>query len=171
MLRLQYFGHLMQRAEWLEKTLMLGKTEGRRTRGWQRMRWLDGIIDSMDMNLSKLQDIGKERGDWLGVLQSMGSQRVRCNLVTENNNNHPLQTHPYYSPPALLVSKITLLFLAVPLTTFPWQLSYYLLICGLPLNCCSAGVVFPDCQDSVTSSCSTLPEHFYDDQISVCLPF
>ena len=53
-MKLQYFGHLMQRADSLEKTLMLGKNEGRRRRGWQRMRWLYGIIDSMDMNLSKL---------------------------------------------------------------------------------------------------------------------
>ena len=60
-LRLQYFGHLMQRADSLQKTLMLGKTEGRRKRGQQRMRWLDGIIDLMDVSLSTLQEIVKDR--------------------------------------------------------------------------------------------------------------
>ena len=63
-LKLQYFGHLMGRTDSLEKTLMLGKTEGKRRRVWQRMRWLDSTINSMDMNLGKLQEIAENRGAW-----------------------------------------------------------------------------------------------------------
>ena len=81
MLKLQSFGHLMRRADSFEKTLMLGKIEGRRRRGRQRVKWLDGITDSMDMNLSKLQEIVKDRKP--GMLKSMGLQTVRYGLVTE----------------------------------------------------------------------------------------
>ena len=80
-LKLQNFRHPMQRADSLEKTLMLGKTESRRKRGQQRMRWLDSITDSVDMNLSKLWEIVKDRE--AGVLQSMRLQRIRPDLATE----------------------------------------------------------------------------------------
>ena len=73
-LKLQYFGHLMQRADSFEKTLMLGKIEGGKRRGRQRIRWLDGITDSVGMSLSKLQEMAKDRKP--GMLQSMKSQRV-----------------------------------------------------------------------------------------------
>ena len=99
-LKLQYFGHPTWRTDSLEKTLMLGKIEGRRRRGWQRMRWSDGITDSMDMSLSKLRDMVKDREVWRAVAHGVAKSRAWLNNWTTTINNS------YSSPTTKFDSKI-----------------------------------------------------------------
>ena len=128
-LKLQHFGHLMQRADSLENTLMVGKTESKRRRGQQRMRWLDSITDSMDMNLSKVQVTVEDRGAWcVTVLEVAKSQAQLCNWTTTRSTEYTVYYETDTQPPIWWQCH-QWIFIATPLYSQFCKINLHLIFC------------------------------------------
>ena len=149
-LKLQYFGHLMRRADSFEKTLMLGKTEGRRRRGWQRMRGLDGITDTMDMDLGGLRELVRDRVAWRAVVHGVAKSQTRLSDWTELNirikSNLLNMAHMNWSTPSCSTSPGGTISSRTTL-----QLHGFLSVLWTSLAFCYLGT----CTSAVHSACNT----------------